>query len=270
MIARLKYAVRRLVDAIDRAERDSLVEQLSSPSRKIDADVIGVTLVACIVLTVLEFWGGSSDWNWIAKAMDLRNEDWGQIVRNFFRHGKYSRLYQLGYWSTCTFVGYMLVPMIWVKVVMKESLLEMGLSPRGIFKHAWIYVVLYLLVLPAVYLVSGTESFQATYPFYDKAGRSVYDFLVWEIFYAIQFMSLEFFFRGFLIHGLKRRFGFYSIFISVIPYCMIHFGKPAPEAFGSILAGLTLGAFSLFTGSIWLGVLIHVSVAVSMDVFALL
>ena len=37
MIARLKYAVRRLVDAIDRAERDSLIEQLSSPSRKIDA-----------------------------------------------------------------------------------------------------------------------------------------------------------------------------------------------------------------------------------------
>ena len=82
-------------------------------------------------------------------------------------------------------------------------------------------------------------------------------------------MSLEFFFRGFLVHGLKRRFGFYCIVIAVMPYCMIHFGKPMPETLGAIFAGLALGTLSLFTRSIWLGVAIHVSVAVSMDLIAL-
>ena len=259
----------KLREAIAEVERESMLDQIARPDDRIDYDIIGVTLVASLVLTVLEFWGGSSDWNWIARAMDQWHHSYGTITRNFFRHGDYERLHRLAYWSICTFFGYMLVPMLWVKVVMKRSLRETGLSGHGFLKHSWIYLLLYLVVLPAVYVVSGTESFQSTYPFYEHAGRSAYDFIAWELLYALQFMSLEFFFRGFLVHGLKRRFGFYSIFVSVIPYCMIHFGKPAPEAFGSILAGLTLGAFSLFTGSIWLGVVIHISVAVSMDIFAI-
>ena len=42
-------------------------------------------------------------------------------------------------------------------------------------------------------------------------------------------MPLEFFFRGFILHGTKQRFGFYAIFVMIIPYCMIHFGKPIVE-----------------------------------------
>ncbi len=85
----------------------------------------------------------------------------------------------------------------------------------------------------------------------------------------MQFFSLEFFFRGFLIHGTRARYGYYAILLSVVPYCMIHFGKPLPETLGAIVAGLALGTISLFTRSIWLGVLIHVSVAVSMDLLSL-
>jgi membrane protease YdiL (CAAX protease family) len=46
---------------------------------------------------------------------------------------------------------------------------------------------------------------------------------------------------------------------------MIHFYKPMPEAFASIVAGLALGYMSLRTHSIWLGAAIHVTVALSMD-----
>jgi len=271
MLEQFRYLVRRLLDAIEHIERESVtgqVERLQKPGAP-HTEVIGVTLLACIVLTALEFYGGSNDWTWLEDAASLAGSDWAAAVGHFFDDGKYSRLHELAYWSACTFVGYMAVPMLWTKVAMGRSLQETGLSGRGFVSHAWIYGVLFALVLPIVYAISGTESFQNTYPFYRHAGRSVYDFVAWELLYALQFMSLEFFFRGFLVHGLKRRFGFYSIFVAVIPYCMIHFGKPIPEALGSIVAGLTLGLFSLLTGSIWLGVLIHVSVAISMDVFAL-
>ena len=129
---------------------------------------------------------------------------------------------------------------------------------------------MYLVVLPFVVFVSRTPSFQKMYPFYDFAHRSPTDFFLWQAVYALQFFSLEFFFRGFLIHGLRHRFGYYAIVFSVVPYCMIHFGKPMPETLGAIIAGLALGTLSLFSGSIWLGVAIHVSVAVSMDVLSLL
>jgi membrane protease YdiL (CAAX protease family) len=55
----------------------------------------------------------------------------------------------------------------------------------------------------------------------------------------------------------------------VVPYCMIHFGKPFLEALAAIAAGIVLGTLALKTRSIWCGVLIHVSVAISMDVAAL-
>jgi hypothetical protein len=42
-----------------------------------------------------------------------------------------------------------------------------------------------------------------------------------------------------------------------------------PETLGAIFAGIALGTLSLFTRSIWLGVAIHVSVAVSMDLISL-
>jgi membrane protease YdiL (CAAX protease family) len=91
------------------------------------------------------------------------------------------------------------------------------------------------------------------------------DLLRWEVVYAVQFVALEFFFRGFLVHGLKHRFGVYSVLVMTVPYCMIHFGKPMPEATASIIAGVALGLVSLATRSIWLGAALHISVAWGMD-----
>jgi membrane protease YdiL (CAAX protease family) len=89
------------------------------------------------------------------------------------------------------------------------------------------------------------------------------------VLYAIQFVALEFFFRGFLVHGTRRRLGFYSIFAMTIPYCMIHFGKPMLETFGAIIAGIVLGIMSLRTRSVWLGAGLHITVAWLMDALAL-
>jgi hypothetical protein len=56
----------------------------------------------------------------------------------------------------------------------------------------------------------------------------------------------------------------------VVPYMMIHFQKPAAEAFGAVIAGSVLGVLSLRTLTIWGGIFIHCAVAVSMDVMSLL
>jgi membrane protease YdiL (CAAX protease family) len=272
MLRRIKHRLSRsldeLRDALEAVERRSLAEQARRGGR-FDGEVVGVIVVACMMLIGLEYFGGSSNWNWLADLGGWFAPIYEQTVRYIFSESEYDRLFRLGYWAVGTFVGYMLIPMIWARFAMRRQLTDMGLRTKGTLSHLWIYVLIYFAILPIVYLVSGTQSFQNTYPFYPHAGRSWYDFLVWEGLYALQFLSLEFFFRGFLIHGLKRRFGVYSILISVIPYCMIHFGKPLPETIGSIIAGLVLGLFSLLTGNIWLGVLIHISVAVTMDVFAM-
>jgi hypothetical protein len=118
-------------------------------------------------------------------------------------------------------------------------------------------------------VVSGdglSPPFQHTYPF-KLAARSWTDFLLWGS--SMGGSSPRCFFRGFMLQALRRTMGAYAIFVMVVPYCMIHFGKPMPETLGAIAAGLVLGTLALRTGSIWAGFLIHVSVAWTMDLLAL-
>ena len=257
------------LDAFEAVEDDSR-RWVEENRRRIDWQIVGLIILACFVLSFLEYFGGSSDFATLEGPLSLVFDDAKERLRYTFRENDYARLARLMYWSGCTFVGYMVIPMLYVKFVMRERLRDFGMGVRGALEHSWIYITLFIAVLPAVYFVSFTESFQNTYPFYKNADRSWLDFLAWELTYSLQFLSLEFFFRGFLVHGLKRRFGIYAVLLSVVPYCMIHFGKPMPETLGAIFAGIALGILSLFTRSIWLGVAIHVSVAVSMDVLSLL
>ncbi len=181
-----------------------------------------------------------------------------------------NQLFYLGYWVAVVFSCYFIFPVLLIKLFFKEQLSNYGLSFKGIFKSYKLYIIFFLFMLPLVILVSFSESFQLKYPFYNPSGESLWpNFFIWQCLYFVQFFALEFFFRGFMLHGTKNKFGFYSIFIMMIPYCMIHFEKPMPETIAAIIAGLVLGTLSLKSKSIWLGVLIHYSVAITMDLAAL-
>jgi membrane protease YdiL (CAAX protease family) len=55
----------------------------------------------------------------------------------------------------------------------------------------------------------------------------------------------------------------------IVPYNMIHYGKPMPEALVAIVGGLVLGSLSLKTRSIWWGAALHCAIAATMDLLAL-
>ncbi len=187
----------------------------------------------------------------------------------------YHELLSFTYWSVAKLLGYGVFPALHI-ALRKESLADFGLSLRGAsaveekIRLPWarMYLLLLGLILPAVVAVSFTASFQQGYPFYGKTQRSWFDFLAWEAEYLSTFVAVEFFFRGYLLFGLRRYLGSLALFVSMVPYCLIHVLKPAPEAIGSIFAGLLLGTLALCTGSLWSGVLLHVSVALSMDVLS--
>ena len=173
------------------------------------------------------------------------------------------------WWSGWRAFGYVIIPMIVLAILPGQRIRDYHVSLRGFFDHLWIYAVLFALILPGVIVASTTHAFRETYPFYRIANRSYADLALWEGLYAAQFLSLEFFFRGFILHGLRRALGANAIFVMLVPYCMIHYGKPLPETLGAIGAGLILGTLAMRTRSIWGGVLIHVGVATTMDVLAL-
>ena len=182
---------------------------------------------------------------------------------------KYFELASHAWWSGWRVIGYVILPFILIKCLPGERIRDYHLSTRGFLSHAWIYIAMYLCFLPVLIYASTTPAFRHTYPFYRMANRSPFDLWAWEALYAAQFLSLEIFFRGFILKALRRRLGSNAVFVMIVPYCMIHYGKPMPETLGAILAGVLLGTLAMRTKSIWGGVLIHVGVAMTMDVLAL-
>jgi hypothetical protein len=186
------------------------------------------------------------------------------------------------WWALCCLVLLVLVPMVVARVVGRQGPRELGLRVRGTGRDAWTYLLLFAIFFPVVWLVSQREDFLRTYPFFRPpeefggrlarapATRGVTsDFVLFEALYCLQFFAVEFFFRGFLVLGLKPVLGRASILVMLAPYCMIHYYKPFPEAMGSIGAGLVLGALSWRTGTVLYGWALHYAVALSMDLLAL-
>ncbi|MBM4371097.1 MAG: CPBP family intramembrane metalloprotease [Deltaproteobacteria bacterium] len=173
-----------------------------------------------------------------------------------------------GTWSAGCIFFYLVLPGLYTRLVLRRRLRDLGISPRGFLRHLHVYVILFLPVLASVYFVSFRREFQETYPFYHFPA-SMAHLALWELMYGLQFFSLEFFFRGFMLAGWRERIGWKAILVMMIPYCMIHFPKPALEAAGAIIAGSVLGILALRTRSIWGGVAIHVTVAWTMDLMSL-
>tara|TARA_R110002096_G_scaffold299503_6_gene494148 strand:+ start:49329 stop:50153 length:825 start_codon:yes stop_codon:yes gene_type:complete len=230
------------------------IEPVRTENESYDWRPFIVFITVCISLTLQEYYG-----------------DRGVFAQHFpelFRT-KYGELWSFAWWSGWRVFGYVVLPIIAIWVMPGERVRDYFISFKGLLKHLWIYFGLFALVLPAVLIAAESESFLRTYPFYKLANRSAMDFWIWEALYVVQFFSLEFFFRGFMLKATAPRLGSAAIYVMLIPYCMIHFGKPMSETFGAIIAGTVLGTLALRTRSIWGGVLIHVGVALTMDLLAL-
>ena len=143
-----------------------------------------------------------------------------------------------------------------------------GLGAGGTRKHLPIYGLLMALMLPVLWFAAGTASFHNYYPLYKPDTLSIW--LYYECLYLLQFVCVEFFFRGPILMRLERRIGMAAIGVMTVPYALIHIYKPMPEAVGSIFAGLLLGYLAVKARTIWLGVLLHCGVAAAMDVFAMI
>ena len=226
------------------------------PRGGFDGAALAVLVTVAVSLTLQEYYGGRDTFErWFGEYRTAADPYW--------------QLKGFAWWSGWRMLGYVVLPMVVLRFLPGQRIRDHHISPRGFVRHLWIYLLLFAAVLPAVVIASRTPSFRDTYPFYRLADRSAFDFWTWELLYAAQFLSLEFFFRGFMLQGLRRALGANAIFVMIVPYCMIHYGKPLPETLGAIGAGLILGTLAMRTRSIWGGVLIHVGVALSMDLLAM-
>jgi Type II CAAX prenyl endopeptidase Rce1-like len=152
-----------------------------------------------------------------------------------------------------------------------ERLSFWGMTTRNFTARPYLLMLLFLL--PLVALASTQHDFLHTYPklkniaFIGGYTRTVWPWrLLYEISYGLDFVSIELFFRGFLVIGLARYAGQYAILPMAAFYCTIHFGKPLGECISSFFGGLALGVVAWRTRSILGGLIVHLGLAWMMEV----
>lgn len=254
---------RELLSALAAIDRDAALERATVAGCEHRA--AGVLLTAAVCLLLLNYLK-------LRKAF-LGFLDWlspsGTLLHQLQASGFFDLCAYL-WWGSWHVVAYVLLPWLLIRFVLRDNFCRYGWQLGTLRAHWHGYLLLVAPILLFIVLVSFRRDFATHYPFYALAQRSWFDLLAWELIYGLQFVCLEFFFRGFLLTGCRAAFGANAIFVMILPYLMIHFPKPWLEASGAILFGLFLGVLALRSGSIWGGVLVHLTVAYGMDLAALL
>lgn len=151
-----------------------------------------------------------------------------------------------------------------------------GLRRKGVnFK---VYGLLFLLMVPVIGIACLMPDIQSYYPAYLRSGgdqwaaylgiSELWAILLFEFVYLIDFISVELFFRGFLVIGLCRYLGKAALLPMITLYAMLHFGKPIGEAISSVFGGYILGVLAYETKNIYGGIVLHGGIAILMEIFA--
>ena len=180
-------------------------------------------------------------------------------------------LYSRIYWLLSDGVLMIFVSVLSVKFILKKNLSDFGFT-LGDKKFGFLSVLIfYLFMLPLLWIVSASESFSLTYPQGGPALReNISLLLLYEICIIIYMLGWEFLWRGYMLFGLKEKLGYYAIFVQMIPFFILHKGKPDLELFGSILAGIILGIQALRSRSFIYAWILHSIIMISIDTISVL
>ena len=166
------------------------------------------------------------------------------------------------------------IALYWFFVDRKKQNLY-GFSLKGYSTRP--YFVMLLIMLPLIILASTQGDFLGAYPrgvkfdslSIQNGAHWIY-YGIYELFYGLDFISVEFFFRGFLILAFVGILGPKSILPMAMFYVTIHWGKPAGELISSFFGGTLLGIIAYYSKSILGGIIVHMGIAWMMEIGALI
>ena len=192
--------------------------------------------------------------------------------RGFFRRelaplltDNYTGLHGWVWWFGIQGLLGFIIPVAILRFGFKNSWREMGLG-AGDWKLAVSIALLYLpLVVIGTWFLSDSAAFQAKYPHYQPAALNWSIFLIYEAFFLLYWVGWEYLWRGFVLFGTARVFGVMAIFVQTVPFAIMHYEKPLPEALLSIVGGVALGALVWRTRSFWIAVPIHAAQMMILD-----
>lgn len=208
----------------------------------------------------------------------LQTFSWYYTSRTFFRFYIFPLypfepdiyLYEYLYWFIGDFFTFFILPVLIVKLILKENLKDYGLTFGNLRLGIKLTALFLAIMLPLLWVFSSFPDFVRTYPQLVYMRDNWNTFFIFEIGLIIYVIAWEFIWRGFMLFGLKAKLGYYAVFIQMIPFLILHNGKPAAETFGAIIAGLALGLLAWRTRSVYYCVITHTGVMFGIDLISTL
>ena len=129
----------------------------------------------------------------------------------YFGGGPLAESYPYYYWFLTTGITLFLVPVLVARFGTTQRLKDYGFQ-LGNQKLGWsVTGAAWVLMIPVVILaVIVYPPFRVKYPLCKVIADSWQTFLPYQLAYGVYMFSWEFFFRGFMLFGLERKFGNYS------------------------------------------------------------
>ena len=176
---------------------------------------------------------------------------------------------QVIYWPIRLIILSFILFIIWKIFYFKESFF--GLTVKDFNWKP--YLIMLLIMVPLIAAASTQPDFLSMYPklkdidpvLYGVKNKWFYH-LIHELSYGSDFISVELFFRGFLILAFIKIAGKDAILPMACFYCAIHFGKPLGECISSYFGGMILGIVVYNTRSIIGGLIVHLGIAWLMEI----
>ena len=166
------------------------------------------------------------------------------------------KYHPIGSERVSTFLYYGVFPLLVILLVLRKNPINFGLglgSPR-----IWGFYVVVICVIAAAILYASSYS-PSLQSYYLDADFKFFSYL-WS--QCLILSASEFLYRGFLLFGLKEKFGEGSILIQMVPFVLLHLGKPELETISTILTGILFGWVAYRGRSFWPAFIIHMFINV--------
>jgi membrane protease YdiL (CAAX protease family) len=119
-----------------------------------------------------------------------------------------------------------------------------------------------LVTVPAVAMIATVPAIR---DWYGPSMTTVPGVLLTSV---LDLVPTEFLLRGFLMFALLRAIGPFGVVVAVVPFVMVHIGKPDLEALSTLGGGLVFGWLTWRTGAIWASAAYHVAIQTTVVVAA--
>jgi membrane protease YdiL (CAAX protease family) len=153
--------------------------------------------------------------------------------------------------------------------------LDKGWATYGVRAHfdvsslSWV-LILGAILVPLNYFNSRKTKHLASYPTVRRSTWTRSQVANYAFSWVCYLFGYELMFRGLLLFGLIPVFGVWpSILLNVVLYVLVHLPKSIEESIGALPLGLLLCLITLQVGTIWVAVLVHITLALSNFFFSL-